>query len=76
MIDGYVYDEESRAITNSSESGVSGKAGIKAVTGEGSKTIKLEFLNLHRDDFLEVLVTARFSKMKELTDSVVKLGEL
>ncbi len=42
VIDGYVYDEESRAITNSSESGVSGKAGIKAVTGEGSKTTKLD----------------------------------
>lgn len=34
------------------------------------------FSELHRDDFLEVLVTARFSKMKELTDSVQKLGEL
>lgn len=117
VIDGYVYDEESRAITNSSESGVTGKAGIKVVTGEGIKTAKLDekvkrsvkisdaskfdkvftylqsgdedgqikyyeflseeiFLNLHRDDFLEVLVTARFSKMKELTDCVVKLGEL
>lgn len=31
---------------------------------------------LHRDDFLEVLVTARFSKMKELTDSVKKITEL
>ncbi len=41
-----------------------------------------EFLNnaeydkLYRDDFLEVLVTARFSKMKELTDSVKKIAEL
>lgn len=41
-----------------------------------------EFLNdtdyndLYRDDFLEVLVTARFSKMKELTDSVKKIVEL
>lgn len=34
------------------------------------------FNDLHRDDFLEVLVTARFSKMKELTDTVKKLGEL
>lgn len=34
------------------------------------------FNSLHRDDFLEVLVTARFSKMKELTDTVKKLGEL
>ena len=32
--------------------------------------------DLHRDDFLEVLVTARFPKMKELTDSVRKLSEL
>lgn len=32
--------------------------------------------NLHRDDFLEVLVTARFSKMKELTDSVMKIAEM
>ena len=31
---------------------------------------------LRRDDFLEVLVTARFSKMKELTDSVKKIAEL
>ena len=32
--------------------------------------------SLRRDDFLEVLVSARFSKMKELTDSVKKLAEL
>ena len=31
---------------------------------------------LHRDDFLEVLVTARFSKMKALTDSVSKITEI
>ncbi len=31
---------------------------------------------LRRDDFLEVLVTARFSRMKELTDSVKKFAEL
>lgn len=31
---------------------------------------------LCRDDFLEVLVTARFSKMKEITDSVMKIAEL
>ena len=35
-----------------------------------------EYDGLHRDDFLEVLVTARFSKMKELTDSVKKIAEL
>ena len=29
-----------------------------------------DYSGLYRDDFLEVLVTARFSKMKELTDSV------
>lgn len=116
-IDGYVYDEESQAITNSSENGIAGKTGIKAFTGERNKTKKLDeevkrsvkisdaskfdkvftylqsgdedeqvkyyeflseeiFLKLHRDDFLEVLVTARFSKMKELTDSVIKLGEI
>lgn len=34
------------------------------------------FNDLRRDDFLEVLVTARFSKMKELTDTVKKLSEL
>lgn len=34
------------------------------------------FNDLCRDDFLEVLVTARFSKMKELTDTVKKLSEL
>lgn len=32
--------------------------------------------SLRRDDFLEVLVTARFSKMKELTDSINKIAEL
>ena len=31
---------------------------------------------MRRDDFLEVLVTARFSRMKELSDSVKKLVEL
>lgn len=35
-----------------------------------------EFNSLHRDDFLEVLVTSRFSKMKELTDSVMKVADL
>lgn len=35
-----------------------------------------EYDNLYRDDFLEVLVTARFSKMKELTNSVKKFAEL
>lgn len=34
------------------------------------------FNDLRRDDFIEVLVTARFSKMKELTDTVKKLSEL
>ena len=34
------------------------------------------FNNLCRDDFLEVLVTARFSRMKELTSTVKKLSEL
>lgn len=31
---------------------------------------------LYRDDFLEVLATARFFKMKELTDSVKRIAEL
>lgn len=116
-IDGYVYDEESQAIVNSSESTIAGKAGVRIVAGEGSnvdksgeevkRSVKIsdaakfdkiftylqsgaeeeqikyyEFLSeeifteLRRDDFLEVLVTARFSKMKELTDSVQKIGEL
>ena len=35
-----------------------------------------DYNDLYRDDFLEVLVTARFSKMKELTDSVMKIAEL
>lgn len=35
-----------------------------------------DYNSLYRDDFLEVLVTARFSKMKELTDSVKKIAEL
>ena len=34
------------------------------------------FNSLCRDDFLEVLVTSRFSKMKELTDSVKKVADL
>lgn len=116
-IDGYVYDEESQAILNSSESSISGKAGVKIISGEGrnfdktgeevKRSVKISdaakfdkiftylqsgddeeqikyyellsdeiFTELQRDDFLEVLVTARFSKMKELTDSVQKLGEL
>ena len=35
-----------------------------------------DYNSLYRDDFLEVLVTARFSKMKELTDSVRKIADL
>ena len=35
-----------------------------------------DYTGLYRDDFLEVLVTARFSKMKEITDSVKKFAEL
>ncbi|MBQ9926008.1 MAG: hypothetical protein IJO51_08325 [Clostridia bacterium] len=35
-----------------------------------------DYAGLYRDDFLEVLVTARFSKMKELTNSVRKFAEL
>ena len=31
---------------------------------------------MRRDDFIEVLVTARFSKMKELADSVRKIADL
>lgn len=34
------------------------------------------YAELNRDDFIEVLVTARFSKMKELTSSVKKIAEL
>lgn len=34
------------------------------------------FNNLYRDDFLEVLVTARFSKTKELSDTMKKLNSL
>lgn len=35
-----------------------------------------DYNSLCRDDFVEVLVTARFSKMKELTDSVKKIAEM
>ncbi len=35
-----------------------------------------EYALLSRDDFLEVLVTARFSKMKEVTDLVKQIGDL
>ena len=34
------------------------------------------YSSLCRDDFLEVLVTARFSKMKEVTDLVKQIGDL
>lgn len=34
------------------------------------------YSDLYQGDFLEVLVTARFSKMKELTDSAKKITEL
>lgn len=34
------------------------------------------FNGLKRDDFLEVLVSARFSKMKELSDSAKRIAEL
>lgn len=51
-------------------------------TGEYDGLKYYEFLTdetynpLHRDDFLEVLVTARFSKMKELSDSIKRIVEL
>ena len=55
----------------------------KYLKSDGDNGLKyFEFLSdtdydaLYRDDFLEVLVTARFSKMKELTDSVKKIAEL
>lgn len=35
-----------------------------------------DYNGLSRDDFIEVLVTARFSRAKELTDSVQKLADL
>ena len=35
-----------------------------------------EFRDLGRDDFIEVLVTPRFSKMKEISDSVKRFGQL
>lgn len=52
-------------------------------TGDEDEQVKYyEFLSddifneLRRDDFLEVLVSIRFSKMKELTDSVKKFSDL
>lgn len=35
-----------------------------------------DYGNLYKDDFIEVLVTARFSKMKKLTDTVMKFAEM
>ncbi|WP_160644554.1 MULTISPECIES: hypothetical protein, partial [unclassified Neglectibacter] len=35
-----------------------------------------EFSGLGRDEFIEVLVTPRFSKMKELSDTVKKISSL
>lgn len=49
------------------------EGGLKCYYDSISET---EYNNLFRDDFLEVLVTARFSKMKELTESVKKISEL
>ena len=46
--------------------------GLKYFEGLNEET----YNELSRDDFLEVLVTARFSKMKEITDSVMKIAEL
>ena len=46
--------------------------GLKYYEGLNEET----YNELSRDDFLEVLVTARFSKMKEITDSVMKIAEL
>lgn len=49
---------------------------------EDEKLRYYEFLSediyndLRRDDFIEALVTARFSKTKELTDSIQKLADL
>lgn len=52
-------------------------------SGDEDESLKYyEFLNeeiyneLHRDDFIEVLASARFSKAKELTDSVQKIADL
>lgn len=53
---------------------------LKADEDDGLKYYEFlsdtDYNGLYRDDFLEVLVTARFSKMKELTDSVKKIAEL
>lgn len=116
-LEGYIYDEEVQAISNSTENTVKGGGGIKIASGEGGRASKsleevnrsvkisdaakfdkvfkyleagdederikyYEFLtddeynSLQRDEFLEVLVTARFSKMKELTNTVKKFSEL
>lgn len=116
-IDGYTYDEESQAISTSSENTANGGVAVKFVSAGGShngkqseeikRSVKIsdaakfdkiykylqmgedderlkyyEFLSdnvyneLRRDDFIEVLVTARFSKTKELTDSVQKFADL
>lgn len=39
-IDGYTYDEESRAITTSNENSLSGKGAIGIASGNGSHTGK------------------------------------
>lgn len=53
---------------------------LKADEDDGLKYYEFlsdtDYNDLYRDDFLEVLVTARFSKMKELTDNVKKIVEL
>lgn len=116
-IEGYIYDQESQEISNSSENAVAGNVSVRMVGGNGGHTNKkseeikrsvkisdaakfekvykylqsgdeddelkyYEFLteetynSIARDDFIEVLVTARFSKVKELTDSVKKIADL
>lgn len=55
---------------------------LQSINEEGSRLKYYEFLNeddyekLGRDDYIEVLVTARFSKMKELADSTKGIEEL
>ncbi|WP_033116522.1 DUF6414 family protein [Intestinimonas butyriciproducens] len=115
-IEGYIYEEETQKVSETSQKAAGAKAGALGITGDGkcekrsseekerkvriSDAAKFErlfaylsdsedtplryyemlntdiFDGLHRDDFIEVLVTPRFSKMKELSDTVKKISSL
>ena len=115
-IDGYVYEEETQKINETSQKAAAAKGNVFVFSGDGkienqqteaverkvhisdaAKFDKLykylsadeesplkyfeflreeDFNNLYRDDFIEVLVIPRFSKMRELSKTVKKINSL